>query len=221
MSSAFCQAPGMNHRKSAPWKKFSAYEIFVSRDPIGYEADPVNLYRFIQNGPLNAVDPYGLSPAGFPSGTPAGYDVSPGGADVGQQWPGGEIVCNAYPENSKCSCNSKDDSCKAKEREDTYPSRAKTICRQFVKMYNNSRAVVLAGICLVAKENQCNALKSCKARNQCRARAHYECYKEGDIFGDEVIRLLSGRNPVPPGGLGIGLGELVPSVLANDDGCEE
>ena len=33
---------------------------FVSRDPIGYEGDELNLFRYVKNGPTNGVDPAGL-----------------------------------------------------------------------------------------------------------------------------------------------------------------
>jgi len=35
---------------------------FVSRDPIGYEAGEINLYRYLGNGPTNLTDPTGLAP---------------------------------------------------------------------------------------------------------------------------------------------------------------
>ncbi|REJ69433.1 MAG: RHS repeat-associated core domain-containing protein [Planctomycetota bacterium] len=34
---------------------------FVQRDPIGYAAGDSNLYRYVSNSPLNAVDPWGLA----------------------------------------------------------------------------------------------------------------------------------------------------------------
>jgi RHS repeat-associated protein len=34
---------------------------FISRDPIGYDAGDINLYRFVGNGPFNNIDPWGLS----------------------------------------------------------------------------------------------------------------------------------------------------------------
>jgi hypothetical protein len=33
----------------------------VSRDPIGYAAGDINLYRFVNNNPFNVLDPYGYS----------------------------------------------------------------------------------------------------------------------------------------------------------------
>ena len=33
---------------------------WISEDPIGFEAGDANLYRYVGNGPTNAVDPSGL-----------------------------------------------------------------------------------------------------------------------------------------------------------------
>ncbi len=35
---------------------------FISKDPIGFNGGDVNLYRYVGNGPVNAIDPYGESP---------------------------------------------------------------------------------------------------------------------------------------------------------------
>jgi len=39
---------------------------WMSEDPIGFVAGDLNLYRYVGNGPLNAVDPYGLLRSHFP-----------------------------------------------------------------------------------------------------------------------------------------------------------
>ena len=36
---------------------------FIQEDPIGFDAEDLNLYRFVFNDPLNKKDPFGLSPA--------------------------------------------------------------------------------------------------------------------------------------------------------------
>ena len=46
---------------------------FISEDPIGFEGGDVNLYAYVQNNPINAVDPSGLiRPGFFPSESPYG-----------------------------------------------------------------------------------------------------------------------------------------------------
>jgi RHS repeat-associated protein len=42
---------------------------FISRDPIGYAAGDVNLYRFVGNGPYGGLDPMGLRIFNFDEGT--------------------------------------------------------------------------------------------------------------------------------------------------------
>jgi RHS repeat-associated protein len=41
---------------------------FMSRDPIGFSAGDVNLYRYINNSPTNLIDPIGLFGAGLNAG---------------------------------------------------------------------------------------------------------------------------------------------------------
>ena len=36
---------------------------FISKDPIGFAGGDVNLYGYVQNNPINWIDPYGLSAA--------------------------------------------------------------------------------------------------------------------------------------------------------------
>ncbi|HEY5813946.1 MAG TPA: RHS repeat-associated core domain-containing protein, partial [Terrimicrobiaceae bacterium] len=37
---------------------------FLQADPIGFAGDDANLYRYVANSPINAVDPLGLDPSG-------------------------------------------------------------------------------------------------------------------------------------------------------------
>jgi RHS repeat-associated protein len=41
---------------------------FISRDPIGYAAGDINLYRFVGNGPYGGLDPWGLEKVKLPYG---------------------------------------------------------------------------------------------------------------------------------------------------------
>ena len=38
---------------------------FLSRDPIGFASGATNLYGYVQNGPINFVDPFGLGPEDY------------------------------------------------------------------------------------------------------------------------------------------------------------
>jgi RHS repeat-associated protein len=42
---------------------------WLSKDPIGFGGGDSNLYRYVMNGPLNAIDPSGLEEGGFPGGS--------------------------------------------------------------------------------------------------------------------------------------------------------
>ncbi len=39
---------------------------FISEDPIGFDSGDINLYRYVNNSPLNYTDPSGLCPCGVP-----------------------------------------------------------------------------------------------------------------------------------------------------------
>ncbi|HEY4310196.1 MAG TPA: RHS repeat-associated core domain-containing protein [Pirellulales bacterium] len=41
---------------------------WLSQDPAGFVAGDSNLYRYVENGPTNAIDPFGLEPIGYASG---------------------------------------------------------------------------------------------------------------------------------------------------------
>ncbi len=47
---------------------------WVSRDPIGFEGDPANLYRYCRNSPTASADPFGLAGAP-PFGSPTGKRI--------------------------------------------------------------------------------------------------------------------------------------------------
>ncbi|MDX9715710.1 MAG: RHS repeat-associated core domain-containing protein [Dissulfurispiraceae bacterium] len=48
---------------------------FISKDPIGFNAGDVNLYRYVGNNPVNWVDPWGLEGTGGPWHPLAGLKV--------------------------------------------------------------------------------------------------------------------------------------------------
>ena len=51
---------------------------FISPDPLGIVGSGTNLYRYVEDSPLNAIDPYGM----------IGFGIGPGGADSGADVPG-------------------------------------------------------------------------------------------------------------------------------------
>jgi RHS repeat-associated protein len=69
---------------------------FISRDPLGYEAGDINLYRFVGNNPYGGLDPYGLLRA-------QGLDYAPGRrpgvkSDYTIQWD----VWHDFPHKTLC-----------------------------------------------------------------------------------------------------------------------
>jgi RHS repeat-associated protein len=51
---------GLHHYRARHYDQ--AVGRFLSEDPIGFEADDPNLYRYVGNGPTNSSDPSGLTP---------------------------------------------------------------------------------------------------------------------------------------------------------------
>lgn len=78
-----------------PWREYDPMDgIWVSKDPLGFVAGDVNLYRMVQNNPVNWKDPSGLISNSLPSlpgltdrfpesRTAAISDVILGGVEVG------------------------------------------------------------------------------------------------------------------------------------------
>jgi hypothetical protein len=83
---------------------------FVTKDPIGFQAGDVNLYRFVENDPTNATDPSGLQKgirgnaralleaaliATYPDGQEALRRATGSWADEARDY--SEVVKNRYP----------------------------------------------------------------------------------------------------------------------------
>jgi len=51
---------------------------FISEDPIGFAAGDSNLYAYVMNGPLNAIDPLGLEPITISAAAAAGIVCAAG-----------------------------------------------------------------------------------------------------------------------------------------------
>jgi RHS repeat-associated protein len=94
----------------------SATGRFCSRDPIGFEGSPWNLYEYVSSMPLDNSDPYGLQ--GHPGSNPrpgvggAGCNktVEPGCVDrCKQNWKGGRpcrgTECRSRDNHCNASCN--------------------------------------------------------------------------------------------------------------------
>lgn len=65
---------------------------FISRDPIRFWADDINLYRFVGNNPINYTDAYGLK-------TDGGTEYLNLGGYAGL---GGQVRVTQKEENSNC-----------------------------------------------------------------------------------------------------------------------
>jgi RHS repeat-associated protein len=62
---------------------------FISQDPLGQEGSGTNLYRYVDNTPTNATDPYGTNLTGPSPGLTPGSGTSGGTAAPGGTTPGG------------------------------------------------------------------------------------------------------------------------------------
>jgi RHS repeat-associated protein len=62
---------------------------FISQDPLGQEGSGPNLYRYVDNTPINATDPYGTNLTGPSPGVTTGNGANGGTAAPGGTTPGG------------------------------------------------------------------------------------------------------------------------------------
>jgi hypothetical protein len=95
---------------------------FISRDPIGYEAEDVNLYRYVSNNSLNKKDPLGLAEIPWlPIPTPKIPSIPlpkiPPIIPNFPMLPSGSPECDKYPAcytyagtNARCFCKCAGDS---------------------------------------------------------------------------------------------------------------
>jgi hypothetical protein len=109
----------------------------------------------------------------------------------------GIAICNGYGSDTDCMEGKG-------TKTDNYRSKAKPICKDFVRKYMGSIAVVSTASCLVAEEEKCGAKTCCNDRATCRLAAHVKCYAKMGF-----IPFLG----LPEGGAEVGwndlLGELV------------
>jgi RHS repeat-associated protein len=68
---------------------------FISQDPLGQEGSGVNLYRYADDSPINATDPYGTSSGGA-------FGSQPGGCSNQGKGPGGGPGAGGIEEEARC-----------------------------------------------------------------------------------------------------------------------
>lgn len=141
---------------------------------------------------------------------------APGGGNV---WPSGEytppgtppsvpltpdemasVFCNYSIPAPKCVCQN------SSEVSDSYPTAAKSICIDFLKRYQFSIAVISTAMCLANAESQCQNISCCSERNNCRLKAHINCYASRGF-----VPFLG----LPEGGADVGW-----NMLLNDSQCK-
>lgn len=92
---------------------------FITKDPIGFGGGDVNLYAYVQNDPVNWVDPLGLDATNW-SNTDGGrsrFDGPTNGNWGGKCWSGGQYSCGktglgkAPPADSGDECYKRHDEC--------------------------------------------------------------------------------------------------------------
>jgi RHS repeat-associated protein len=177
---------------------------FVNRDPIGYDAGDVNLFRMVFNKILISLDPKGLQ------ATWDMYPQMPTQEDCYFQM--GKQICKPKPSipPSTNSCNGYDvsigstckDNC-SKIIVDSYPAKAKSICEKFIIQYKGSNSVNCVANCLAANEKSMLSEFSCDDRNNKRLQMHCVCYAKCGFVPTSGL---------PSGGIHVGAGMLLPSA---------
>jgi RHS repeat-associated protein len=167
---------------------------WLSRDPVLESGGP-NLYAFAANDPLGRYDPLGQQYG-------PGYPMPPG-----YPWPTSRapIDCSGYksfPNGQKClTCSG--------YKNDTYPQDGFKVCEgvcegfkdKYTGTFLQANAACVAS-CLIRAEGFCERIPTCAGRNCCRLAAHAACYATCGFL--PVLGL-------PPGGWGVGLGNVAPS----------
>ncbi len=169
----------------------SSVSAFISRDPIGYWAKDANLYRYVANRPLGLLDPSGTIDGGG-GGEPPGWcgkpNCGPGDEPPGGIWgpnpntpppPGpytptgaGAAACNGYNKYIGSTCTR----C-GKTVTDPYPAKAKTVCNNFMDLYQESEEAICVANGLTGMEGAIIAnVSGCGDRNKFRLNAHIWCY---------------------------------------------
>jgi hypothetical protein len=104
--------------------------------------------------------------------------------------------CDGYKKfipTPKCMCN-------CKLTPDQYPADAERVCNGFMEMYNWSDKAQCVARCLVAVEGATYSQKWCSIRATIRLSAHVACYAGCQFYPWKGL---------PPGGVGVGAGDLL------------
>ena len=130
---------------------------WLTRDPIGFEGSPFNLYDFVDSKPVFKTDPSGQSVCD-------GYDDYDDPSPCFNQ----SICWVRFPRLPYLPWPLPED--------DKYPSQAKKCCEAFGRLYGRNPSVQCVGDCLITHEQCCQKKIGCDDRQRCRAAAHVDCY---------------------------------------------
>jgi RHS repeat-associated protein len=173
-----------------------------SRDPIE-ERGGINLYGFVGNDPVRKWDILGkMTPGGWGAPLPP-TPRAPTASEISSA----KSACDGYPVPAPdCSRNGSMET-------DDYPERARDICKNFIDLYSDTivwlNRVECVARCLAGSEPSIQEKPCCEERNCARLKMHVKCYAKCAFIPD----VTRGELGVPPGGWGIGAGELIPDCF--------
>ena len=171
---------------------------WISRDPIA-EKGGKNLYQYIQNKSSQKFDFMGRKDAEpFPN---LDYPLP---VQIAKE------ICDGYKPEKKC--------CKFGQlMDDDYPTRARTICKNFMQMYSRqgftSKQVIEVAKCLVAQESQNGEESNCYKRQRNRLVAHFTCYAHAGFIPDPTNWNNGGTLGIPEGGWYLGIFEVLSGTV--------
>ena len=171
---------------------------WIARDPIA-EKGGKNLYQYIQNKSSQKFDFMGRKDAEpFPN---LDYPLP---VQIAKE------ICDGYKPEKKC--------CKFGQlMDDDYPTRARTICKNFMQMYSRqgftSKQVIEVAKCLVAQESQNGEESNCYKRQRNRLVAHFTCYAHAGFIPDPTNWNNGGTLGIPEGGWYLGIFEVLSGTV--------
>ncbi|MGN0835025.1 MAG: RHS repeat domain-containing protein [Candidatus Spyradosoma sp.] len=116
--------------------------------------------------------------------------------------------CERYSRNSDAVC------CRnGVEEKDTYVSKAKKMCHDFVDMYSRAGKVIepveCVAKCLSDAEDESMLISCCDDRNSLRLTNHVKCYATCGFFLTDMLYEIG----TPPGGWDMGFNEMFPDLI--------